>query len=289
MKITILPLKTFTPFFLAAPSIWLEVEPPPPQLPSRKGWVHTMMFSHRVSYYFSLFFQPVSLVISSQYFGHFLAMWISLPKIFLPSFRSITSPTGFLAIWTIIPLLPWFTSLPLAIFPLFGHYFDHLVCLPHTSLPTFRFIDSFRCFSTFQSILLLLSTFVFLSLANNFSYLAHFLSLFIQSISWSLFQSCGLVISSVTTTFCFCCLPYWLYCHFLFIQVYPFFLHSRPLPWKFFALLGIFFQPLLQLFGQSPSNVSPKVFQPFSEFCLCRRPNEQKSCVNHWIRLRKLD
>ena len=57
-----------------------------------------MIFSHRVSYYFSLFSQPVSLVISSQYFGQFLAMWISLPEILLPTFRSITSPTGFLAI-----------------------------------------------------------------------------------------------------------------------------------------------------------------------------------------------
>ena len=69
-----------------------------PPSSSRKGWVHTMKFSHRLAYYFSLFFQPVSLVFSSQYFCNFLAMWISLPQIFPPTFRPITSPTGFPAI-----------------------------------------------------------------------------------------------------------------------------------------------------------------------------------------------
>ena len=36
----------------------------------------------------------------------------------------------------------------MALFPLFGRYFDHLVCLPHTSLQTFTPIASF--FQVFQ-------------------------------------------------------------------------------------------------------------------------------------------
>ena len=49
----------------------------------------------------------------------------------------------------------------MAVFPLFGHYFDHLVCLPHTSLPTFAPIASLTGFSALQSILGLLPTFIF--------------------------------------------------------------------------------------------------------------------------------
>ena len=137
-----------------------------------------MRSSHHVTSYFSIFFQPVSLVFSSQYFGNFLVMWISLPQIFLPTFRIITSPTGFPAIQTIISLLQEFTSLPLAIFPLFGH----LICLPHASLPTFMPIASFTGFPALQSILRLLPTFTFPPLANCFNYLAHFFSLFIQTV-----------------------------------------------------------------------------------------------------------
>ena len=116
-------------------------------------------------------------------------------------------------------------------------------------------------------------------------YSACFFSLFIQSIFWPLFQSCGLNISHVSTNFYAGCLPYWFSNH-LFILFFLFFLHSPPLPWEFFTLSGIFFQPL----RYSPSNVSPKVFQPFSQFLLChsgknKRHNEQKSCVNHWIHI----
>ena len=74
----------------------------------------------------------------------------------------------------------------MAVFPLFGHYFDHLVCLPHTSLPTFTPIASLTGFSALQSILRLLPTFIFPPLANHFNYLVHFsvylFSLFFQSI-----------------------------------------------------------------------------------------------------------
>ena len=74
----------------------------------------------------------------------------------------------------------------MAVFPLFGHYFDHLVCLPHTSLPTFTPIASLTGFSALQSILRLLPTFISHPLANHFIYLAHFsvylFSLFFQSI-----------------------------------------------------------------------------------------------------------
>ena len=142
-----------------------------------------MRFSHHVTSYFSIFFQPVSLVSLSQYFGDFLIVWISLPQIFLPTFRTITSPTGFPAIQTIISLLQEFTSLPLAIFPLFGH----LICLPHASLPTFMPIASFTGFPALQSILRLLPTFTFPPLANCFNYLAHFFSLFIQTVFFSQF------------------------------------------------------------------------------------------------------
>ena len=130
-----------------------------------------MRFSHHVTSYFSIFFQPVSLVSLSQYFGDFLIMWISLPQIFLPTFRTITSPTGFPAIQTIISLLQEFTSLPLAIFPLFGH----LICLPHASLPTFMPIASFTGFPALQSI---------------FAYFLHSLSLpwQIVSIIWPIFS-----------------------------------------------------------------------------------------------------
>ena len=118
----------------------------------------------------------------------------------------------------------------MAVFPLFGHYFDHLVCLPHTSLPTCTPIVSLTGFSALQSILCLLPTFIFPPLANHFNYLAHFFSLFIQpvfsvylfslffqSIFCPLFQSCVLVISHVSTNFYACCLPYWFFSH-LFIQ-----------------------------------------------------------------------
>ena len=77
----------------------------------------------------------------------------------------------------------------MAVFPFFGHYFDHLVCLPHTSLPTFTPIASLTGFSALQSILCLLPTFIFPPLANHFNYLAHFFSLFIQPVfSVSLFS-----------------------------------------------------------------------------------------------------
>ena len=70
----------------------------------------------------------------------------------------------------------------MTVFPLFGHYFDHLVCLPHTSLPTFTPIASLTGFSALQLILRLLPTFIFPPLANHFNYLAHFFSLFIQPV-----------------------------------------------------------------------------------------------------------
>ena len=44
-----------------------------------------------------------------------------------------------------------------------------------------------------------------------------FFSLFIQSIFWPIFQSCGLVISHVFTNVYACCLPYWFSSH-LFIH-----------------------------------------------------------------------
>ena len=137
--------------------------PSPPKI-----LVHTMRISHCVAYYFSWFFQPV-LVFSSQHFGHFLAISTSLPQIFLPTFRLIILLTGFPVIQTVIPLLPWFTSLPLLVFPLFGHSFNHLVCLPHTSLPTFTTIASFTGFPALQSILPLLPTFTFPPLAHQFN------------------------------------------------------------------------------------------------------------------------
>ena len=126
-------------------------------------------------------------------------MWISLLQIFLPTFRPITSATGFPAIFLI------------------GYYFDHLICLPDTSLPTFTPIASLTGFSALQSILRLLPTFIFSPLADHFNYLAHFFSLFIQSIFWPLFQCCGLVISHVSTNFYACCLPFWFSSH-LFLQ-----------------------------------------------------------------------
>ena len=74
-----------------------------------------------------------------------------------------------------------------------------------------------------------------------------------------------------------------------------FFHHSRPFPWEFFTLLGIFFQPIFQLLRYFPSNVSPKAFQPISQFLLCH--SEKKGTTSKrvaWItesillRLKKL-
>ena len=125
-------------------------------------------------------------------------------------------------------------------------------------------------------------------------YSAYFFSLFIQSIFWPLFQSCKLNISHVSTNFYAGGLPYWFSSH-LFILFFLFFHHSRPFPWEFFTLLGIFFQPIFQPLRYFPSNVSPKVFQPISQFLLCH--SEKKGTTSKrvaWItesillRLKKL-
>ena len=56
-----------------------------------------------------------------------------------------------------------------------------------------------------------------------------------------------------------------------------------------FSHCWAYFQPIFQPLRYFPSNISPKVFQPFSQFLLChsekKRHNEQKSCVNHWIHI----
>ena len=147
-------------------------------------------------------------------------------------------------------LFPFFLDslpFPWQFFPSFCHYFDHLVCLPHTSLPTYTPINSFTGFPALQSILCLLPTLTFPPLANLSNSLAHFFSLFIQpfffniffkSIFWPLFQRCGLVPSYVSTKFYAHCLSHWFSSHLANFPLFPLF---TSLPLRIFHIVGYIF------------------------------------------------
>ena len=108
-------------------------------------------------------------------------MWISLPQTFLPTFLCpLPHPLVFQPFKQLFPFFLDSLPFPWQFFPSFGHYFDHLVCLPHTSLPTYTPITSLTGFTALQSILCLLATLSFPPLANLSNSLAHFFSLFIQ-------------------------------------------------------------------------------------------------------------
>ena len=153
-------------------------------------------------------------------------------------------------------------------------------------------------FLALQFILRLLPTFTVSPMAHLFNSLAHFIqsiysacffNLFFQPVFRPLFESSGLVFSHVFTNF-YAYSPPYLFSSHLFIQFFPF-LHSLPLPWEFFTMLGIFFQPFFRPFGQSPSNVSPKVVQPLSQFLLYHSPTSKRvAWINEslLLRLRKL-
>ena len=91
-------------------------------------------------------------------------------------------PVVFQPFRQLFPFLLDSLPFPWQFFPLFSHYFDHLVCLPHISLPTFMPITSFTGFQALHSILHLLPRFTFPPLANLFNSLDHFFSLFSQPV-----------------------------------------------------------------------------------------------------------
>ena len=82
-------------------------------------------------------------------------------------------------------LFPFFLDslpFPWQFFPSFSHYFDHLVCLLHTSLPTYMPITSFTGFPALQSILCLLPTLTSPPLANLSNSLAPTFSVYLFSL-----------------------------------------------------------------------------------------------------------
>ena len=182
-------------------------------------------------------------------------------------------------------LFPFFLGslpFPWQFFPPFGHYFDHLVCLSQTSLPTFTSNISFTGFPALRSILRLLPTSTFPPLANLFNFLANFFSLFNQPVFSTYFfsQFCDQFFKAVNQ-FSHNSLPNFMPTAFptgfpAIYQIFPLFSSfTSPTLTIFYIIVHIF--SVISLV--SLKHLSQPV-QSFSQLRLCYRPNKQKKCVN---------
>ena len=113
-------------------------------------------------------------VFFSQYFGHFLTLWISLSQIFIPTLRPIVSPTSFSAIEPIIPLFLRFTSLSLAIFPTVWSLFQPFSLSPSNISTYFHAQCFFHRFSSTSVNFSPTSYIRFSSLGKSFQFFGQF-------------------------------------------------------------------------------------------------------------------